>query len=415
MIDAIKKGYTWIVNKVKRFWYWFLVGGIVLAAPLVVVLPDPGEMVREYYLYPAINVSITETISYAPDIPEMLEGESWASAFSNPGEAGFYILAFQTTRQRHDNVFTPSALYVFGSSIQDVQNNFDNISSPAREKIRNEMRNLTAKKGIEIARYKQVLTEQFEKESSTTKLQNKIINHLFPIARAGEVASETWQTASGTAWTIAQGADNDWTLVNERISIDDDISSNEGRMGNFSSFLSRGYLYISAKSELDQEARVDVRHTVGASDGFAEGFIARRTADNTYFFLGWSEDNSVNEFAGTTAGLKIAKRISGTGTVLAEKTLARTWTNQHKSKAKIQDSGSNVLLKVALWDTDASESEPGYDDATLGLEYTDAPSSITSSGNPGLRGEEKDEFIIYDNWTLNDLAVATARRILWPQ
>lgn len=209
------------------------------------------------------------------------------------------------------------------------------------------------------------------------------------------LADETWGTSAGTAWTTAEGADNDWTVTGERSGFDTDITvDGHGRMDNGSSFVSRTHATIDGVTAEDFENQLTWQ-SQGGSDADGIGLIARRSASDTYYVAGIAEDNSNCIFRGEQSGdgIAIAKVINGTVSVLGES--AATMPNNTDYEVKFRIEGT--ALKVKVWESGTSEP------ATWDVEVTD--SDLTGVSAFGVIGSGKDtDTLLFKNLTTDDLA-----------
>ncbi len=221
------------------------------------------------------------------------------------------------------------------------------------------------------------------------------INSLTSGSSHSDFITETWGGTGtiGTSWGIAQGADHDWTLVNVRLDPSETIVDGKGQVVGASS-VAQGLAHLAGVAAPDVDATVEFEVDAGNSDAVGARIVARRTADDTFYNLGFTKRNTAIETGGlaNASALVIAKKVSGTTTILAEVPFQPTTGVAYKLRAVVLGTG----LRVKVWD--AALAEP----SAWNLEATD--SSIAGPGSVGLLYNAKN----WDTLLVNDFKAGTS-------
>jgi hypothetical protein len=208
-------------------------------------------------------------------------------------------------------------------------------------------------------------------------------------------ADESWGAGSGSAWTVAQGADRDWSQVVGSGTWTDDIVSGNGEFSHDASGRRRAYMLVDGVDQLDGE--ILLTFTPGPDERVG-GVVMRSdgATNSNVYYLGINEVGSNSNYylanVMTIQGVGISKQVADAYTLLGES--SKTITDvEWAVRAQIVGDA----LKCRAWPT--SGGEPGSWD----VEVTDG--DLTAADQVGIFvGSNGFPNYVYASFLTDDLA-----------
>ncbi len=192
---------------------------------------------------------------------------------------------------------------------------------------------------------------------------------------------ELWGSGSGGSWTVADGADWDWTHVNDRHSVVSSIVGGLGRLDDYSpgnsNWVSR--VHMSVDGEVFSDVDVVTEFTVDRHDTDVMVGLRRQSEDDLYM-LGITDDGNngtgLPQGSGTNGNhLQILRRTGGSVTLLAETPFTYP-DGSYWIRANAE--GDQIRLKV--WTGTKTDEPANWTLTATDTTYTSGGVGIASSG-----------------------------------